>query len=164
MTSYGGTGPCTDPTFGPCCGTVYSLTPPSSAGGDCSEAVLYSFPSQAEAQTGLAVGEHGVLYGTTDLGGTSNQGTVFSLTPAAVPGGEWTETTLYSFADSAAVGASPSGLTIGHGNVLYRATVIGGTSNQGVVFSLAPPSFPGEQWTETVLHDFTGFPRDPGEW
>ena len=74
-----------------------SLTPPRSAGGSWTEAVLYNFPSPAQPQAGLAVGEDGVLYGTTLLGGSSNFGTVFSLTPPSSPAGEWTETVLYSF-------------------------------------------------------------------
>jgi uncharacterized repeat protein (TIGR03803 family) len=159
VTTYGGTGPCTDSTFGPGCGTVYSLTPPASTGGDWSEAVLYSFPSQARAETGLAVGEDGALYGTTDLGGTSDQGSVFALIPPESPGGAWTETTLCSFAESGGVGNGPS-VAVGNGGVLYGTTSVGGTSNQGMVFSLTPPSSPGEPWTETVLHNFTGFPHD----
>jgi uncharacterized repeat protein (TIGR03803 family) len=36
---------------------------------------------------GLAIDSDGVLYGTTFFGGTSNLGTVFSLTPPLAPGG-----------------------------------------------------------------------------
>ncbi len=67
-------------------GTVYSLTPPSSPGGSWTETVLYDFPPVgggigAGPYGGVVFGAGEVLYGTTQAGGTSNVGTVFSLTP-----------------------------------------------------------------------------------
>jgi hypothetical protein len=49
VTPYGGSGPCTNATFGAGCGAVFSLTPA------WTEAVLYSFPSQAEPRTALTM-------------------------------------------------------------------------------------------------------------
>ncbi len=99
------------------------------------------------------VGAGGVLYGTTNQGGERNQGTVFSLTPPASPGGAWTETILHSFQDVDGVGdgINPnSRLVIGSGGVLYGATYSGGNSNIGTVFSLTPPASPGGHWAEAV--------------
>lgn len=75
---------------------------------------------------------NGGLYGTAASGGTTNFGTVFSLTPPASSGGAWTETTLHTF--SGKDGAYPySPLFIGHG-VLYGTTVAGGISENGILF------------------------------
>jgi uncharacterized repeat protein (TIGR03803 family) len=70
----------------PCvCGTVYSLTPPSSPGGAWTHTVLHSFTgAPAEGSivlAALAIGKNGVLYGATSEGGTANMGTVFALKP-----------------------------------------------------------------------------------
>lgn len=79
-TLSGGTGSC---SFAGC-GTIFSLTPPASAGGAWTETVLYSFTggtNGASPSGSLAVDSNGVLYGTTQEGGASGYGTVFSLTP-----------------------------------------------------------------------------------
>jgi uncharacterized repeat protein (TIGR03803 family) len=141
----GGTGGCAGLPF-PGCGTVFSLIPPASPGGAWTERVLYRFiggSDGANPSTGLAMGSHGVLYGTTaNTGNGSCQfvgagcGTVFSLTAPASAGGAWTETTLYAF--SGEDGDQPSSLVIGRNGVLYGTTISGGASNAGTVFSLAP--------------------------
>jgi len=135
-------------------GVVYMLTPPGSPGGAWTEAVLYDFmggSDGANPAAAVVIGSGGVLYGTTYGGGTSNAGTVFSLTPPTSPGGTWTETVLYSF------GANPRGdLVIGSGGVLYGTTYGGGAAGLGTVFSLTPPASPGGAWTESVLHNFSG--------
>jgi uncharacterized repeat protein (TIGR03803 family) len=86
----------------------------------------------------LAIGDGGEIYGTTRLGGAANQGTVFSLTPPASPGGAWTETVLHDF-KGGGDGAFPvAGLAIGKNGVLYGTTEGGGTSNAGTVFAFKP--------------------------
>jgi len=151
---------------------VFSLTPPSSAGGAWIETVLHSFAgSDGAGPTSIVLGRdpdgHPVLYGTTSLGGASGNGTVFELTPPASAGGAWTETVLYSFKGKAAgdgyepVSVVTGGDPGGH-LVLYGATVAGGTSQAcgvggcGTVFSLAVPVSPGGTWVESILHSFTG--------
>jgi len=68
-------------------GTVFSLTP--SSGGAWTETILHNFGGEGDGSDVLSglVLSRGVLYGTTALGGTSNYGTVFSLTPPSAPGG-----------------------------------------------------------------------------
>ena len=84
MTSTGG-------TAGP--GTVYKIAP-----GTNHVTILHNFGdgtvlNDGEYPTGsLAIGSDGTLYGFTDLGGASNHGTVFKITPAGK------ETVLHSFA------------------------------------------------------------------
>jgi uncharacterized repeat protein (TIGR03803 family) len=112
-----------------------------------------------EPQAGVVIGENGVLYGTTLGEGTNGSGAVYSLTPPASPGGQWTETTLYTF-QGGSDGANPyQGVVIGSGGVLYGTTPFGG-NGFGTVFSLTPPASPGDQWTETVLYRFQGGTSD----
>jgi uncharacterized repeat protein (TIGR03803 family) len=140
-------------------GTVFKLTPPASNGGPWTEKVLYSFkgPPNDGAQPfpGLIV-ENGALYGTTDVGGTSNFGTVFKLTPPANNGGQWTETVLHSFAGSPNDGADPqAGLVVYQGS-LYGTTNGGGTSSLGTVFEITLD----DRLRESVVHNFAGAPND----
>lgn len=114
----------------------------------------------------LVVGANGVLFGTTQDGGSAGAGTVFSLTPPASPGGQWTEAVIYNFqTDFTGKGDGtypPSGVVIGSGGVLYGTTIYGGNNSFcggvgcGTVYSLTPPASAGGQWTETVLHVFSG--------
>lgn len=146
-------------------GTVFSLTP--TGNGNWSQAVIYSFKGGqsdgANPEAGLILTSKGVLYGTTEAGGTTGNGTVFSLTPAT--GGAWTEVVLYSFAGApfacgtagqpACDGANPMGsLTMSKTGTLYGTTYSGGTANWGTVFSLTPSS--GNSWTYALLYSFIG--------
>jgi uncharacterized repeat protein (TIGR03803 family) len=144
------------------CGIVFSLKPPSSPGGSWTETVLHSFEySDGSNPWGNLVIGSGVLYGTTYLGGTAGNGTVFSLTPPASPGGAWTETVLHSFAPLSGDGAVPeAGVVIGSGGVLYGTTFSGGAFDFGTAFSLTPPTSPGGPWTETLLHSFGSSSHD----
>ncbi|MGA2737677.1 MAG: choice-of-anchor tandem repeat GloVer-containing protein [Bryobacteraceae bacterium] len=173
-TSAGGTGTC--PSFSGC-GTVFSLTPPSSAGESWTETVLHNFAGgsgDGAVPQGVAIGKSGVLYGSTAFGGTGSCvgsyvgcGTVFSLTPPATPGGTWTEKVLHSFDWGTDDGVFPrAGVTLGPGDVLYGATAYGGTGSCvmgcGMVFSMTPPASSGGAWTQRVLYDFAGYPTDGG--
>ena len=65
-------------------GTVYSLAPPTSRQGGWTKTILYSFTGGSDGanpSAGVAISRDGTLYGTTHGGGSSNLGTVFSLTP-----------------------------------------------------------------------------------
>lgn len=86
---------------------------------------------------------NGTLYGTTELGGKYDEGTVFSISYGG------TETILHSFGKGKD-GAKPySGLTVMNGT-LYGTTAYGGTAKEGTIFEITPSG------TETVLHSFTG--------
>jgi uncharacterized repeat protein (TIGR03803 family) len=154
-TTYtGGTG---DPFYDP--GTVFSLTPPASPGGSWSETLLHSFTGidGASPTAGLAIADDGVIYGTTYRGGSSQSGTVFSLTPPQSGDGAWTEAVLYSFTGGDDGAEPQAALAIGKDHVLYGTTRSGGISQvYGTVFSLTPPATPGGAWTETVLYNFAG--------
>jgi uncharacterized repeat protein (TIGR03803 family) len=135
---------------------------------------LYSFQGSstgpsvdgANPVSTLVIGANGVLYGTTQDGGSAGAGTVFSLTPPVSSGDRWTEAVLYDFqTDHTGKGDGtypPGGVVIGSGGVLYGTTIYGGNDSFcgglgcGIVYSLTPPASPGDPWTETVLHVFSG--------
>ncbi len=122
-------------------GTVFRLRPPATSGGQWNEDLLYSFTGGSDGgnpYAGVVIGSGGVLYGTAAVGGTSSYGTVFSLTRPASADGAWTEHVLYSFTGGSDGGEPYAGVVIGSGAVLYGATLVGGTSNFGTVFSLTP--------------------------
>lgn len=88
-------------------------------------------------------GHDGNLYGVSHFGGTSDIGTVFSITPSGVP------TILDSLVGSN--GAYPYyGLTLGSDGNFYGVAPLGGTSNAGTFFKITPTG------TMTVLYNFTG--------
>lgn len=65
-------------------GTVFSLTPPTTPGGAWTETILHNFTGGADGAVpvaGLTPGPNGVLYGTASQGGSSGNGTVFSIKP-----------------------------------------------------------------------------------
>jgi uncharacterized repeat protein (TIGR03803 family) len=143
-------------------GTVFQLTPPASPGGAWTETTLYSFTGGSDGgypYSGLTMGQNGVLYGTTSNGGMSCHrgcGTVFSLTPPAAPGGNWTETVLYMFMGGND-GANPTAtLLLNSSGALYGTTSAGGPSGAGTVFELTAPSSGSGLWTETVVYNLTG--------
>ncbi len=79
----------------------------------------------------LVIGADGAFYGTTQFGGSSNQGTVFKVTSAGVM------TTLVNF--YGANGAQPyAGLVLGSDGNFYGTTSAGGNSNLGTVFKITP--------------------------
>ena len=101
----------------------------------------------------------GKLYGTTTFGGAAGNGTVFELTPPGSPGGAWSEKVLHNFMRRDGDGSTPHGtLVFGRSGELYGTTMSGGIPGRGagIVFQLTPPATPRGQWTERVLHRFTG--------
>lgn len=127
------------------CGTVFVLTPHGV------ENVLYAFQGGSDGsapQGGVVLDGAGNIYGTTGLGGSNNDGTVFELSANG------TKSVLYAF-QGANDGNSPIGNLVmdGAGN-LYGVTNLGGnspicgTDGCGTVFKVTPS---GE---ESVLHTF----------
>lgn len=153
------------------CGTVFELIPPQD-GGTWQELVLYRFQGGADGsgpQATLVFDNFGNLYGTTSSGGTTDNGTVFQLTPPPGGNGQWTETVLYSFkgvpsGNGGGDGAYPGSLIFGSDGNLYGSTYSGGycftdeggTYCYGSVYELQRPSGSGD-WNETVLYRFGGY-------
>ncbi len=145
-------------TSGGCCGTAFKLTPPASGTGKWTITVLYDFGVDGFSPSGgLIFDSQGSLYGTTDAGGSSQNGSVFQLTPPASGTGKWKQIILHSFSADGAGGSTPSGNLVfdAHG-ALYGTTQAGGKTNSGTVFKLTPPASGKGPWPETVLYQFKG--------
>jgi uncharacterized repeat protein (TIGR03803 family) len=107
--------------------------------GTWKEIVLCSFTGGSDGGNPLAsllIDKTGNLYGTTTFGGTHGIGSAFELSPPAVQGGPWTETTLYDFAGGHDGSFPIAGLTFGKGGQLYGTTEFGDVHNTGTVFRI----------------------------
>lgn len=97
----------------------------------------------------LVQGADGNLYGTTDQGGSSCDGTVFKITPAGPL------TTLYSFPAGGNCFSSnnpQTGLLLATDGNFYSTTNYGGVNNGGTVFKITPDG------TLTTLYSFCAQP------
>jgi uncharacterized repeat protein (TIGR03803 family) len=122
-------------------GTVYKVD----AAGN--ETVLHAFTgANIDGDTpygALARDGAGNLYGTTQVGGTANGGTIFKVEPSG------NESVLFSFTQQAQ-GADPqSSLVRDAAGNLYGNTGLAGAYDEGVVFKFDPAT-----GVETVLHNF----------
>jgi uncharacterized repeat protein (TIGR03803 family) len=127
------------------------------------EQVVYNFtgaPDGSGPESSLTY-NNGNFFGTTNIGGTNNDGTVFELTPNTTTGG-WNEAVIYSFCALAgcADGENPTIANVifdSNGN-LYGTTYNGGAHGYGTVFELSPPASGQTAWTLTTLYSFTNNP------
>lgn len=147
-------------------GTVFKLTPPdpesARQGGLWTETILHRFTGESGdggyPVAGLLIGKNGALYGTTQWGGISKNGTAFELKPPEIAGGAWSYAVLHRFTSHMGDGAEPiAGLVVGQDGALYGSTIKGGAWGNGTIFKLTPA--PGT-WTETILYSFTGHDGD----
>jgi uncharacterized repeat protein (TIGR03803 family) len=152
------------------CGTVYQLTPSSTA--VWKEQIIHNFSATSSAQSGgidgsapmaaVTFDQFGNLYGTASAGGPAAAvaacvgayrcgGTAFKMTKNS--SGQWVTSLLYSFT-GVGEGSGPGGALISDsaGN-LYGTTEYGGVGN-GIVFELMPQSSGG--YKERVIHTFLG--------
>jgi uncharacterized repeat protein (TIGR03803 family) len=116
------------------------------------ERTLYSFNNNNKGnnpQSNLLLSSDGLTaYGTTDIGGLYNRGTIFSLILSSN-----VLTTLYSFSGLGDDGTGPNALVFkpNDSSVAYGTTYSGGTDDLGTVFSLKLSDN-----TVQTLHSFTG--------
>ena len=108
-------------------GTLFSIPV---GGGSLTTRVSFDGTHGANPLGSLTLSPDGLtLYGTTNLGGSENLGTIFSI-----PAGGDTITILASFAGSN--GAHPMGSLTLRGSTLYGVASEGGAKRQGAIFSL----------------------------
>jgi uncharacterized repeat protein (TIGR03803 family) len=125
-------------------GTVFSITPSGT------QTVLHNFagtPTDGADPSTALIDVKGTLYGTTNSGGTDDDGTVFSIAASGA------ESVVYNFAGKPTDGSGPSGLVNVHGT-LYGTTGSGGANGYGTVFSLTTSG------AERVLYSFKGGTTD----
>jgi uncharacterized repeat protein (TIGR03803 family) len=68
--------------------------------------------------------------------------------------------TIYNFQSGTSDAYLPNAaVMIDRSGVMIGTTVQGGTTNQGAIFSLAPPASAGDPWKETVLYNYEGATR-----
>ncbi len=96
----------------------------------------------------LAAGKKGVLFGTTPMGGATNRGTVFSLTPPATLGRPWSHAILHNFSGSTDGSAPTGGVAVGADGTLYGF-------NTDTVYRIKPPSKASGDWAESVIYRFS---------
>jgi uncharacterized repeat protein (TIGR03803 family) len=123
-------------SYGSGCGTVFQITP----GGSLT--TLYSFCIQTSCSdgelpyAGLVQATNGNFYGTTSVGGTGFDGTVFEINPSGKL------TTLYSFCSqtNCTDGANPyAGVIQATNGNFYGTTGAGGANGSyGTVFEISP--------------------------
>jgi uncharacterized repeat protein (TIGR03803 family) len=124
-----------------CCGTVFTIT----ASG--SERIVHQFHDKDGARPyGGLIGVHGMLYGTTELGGDYyGQGTVYVVSPSGA------FKRLHVFGKSRGDGANAYGALLFTHGALYGTTSAGGAYGAGAIFRL------GLDGSESVLYNFTGY-------
>jgi uncharacterized repeat protein (TIGR03803 family) len=136
-TNVGGKGTCSNG-----CGTVFKI---NSAG---KETILHSFQNNGKdgmnPYGGLILDSTGNLYGTTNNGGNTRFGTVFTINTSTGK-----EKVLHSFKQSDGQGPL-SRLVRDSGGNLYGTTYSGGVGSSGTVFKLTPSGH------LTTLYSFTG--------
>jgi uncharacterized repeat protein (TIGR03803 family) len=129
-------------------GTVFELTRSESGWG---ETIIYNFLGGSDGSfpyAGVVFDTAGNLYGTTYVGGSYGEGTVYQLT---LSNSQWTEAVLYAF-DAPNGGGYPyrGSLTVDGSGSLYGTTSAGDYA--GTVFDLSPSN---GGWTESVLYTFS---------
>jgi len=126
-TEYGGSGSC---TLG--CGTVFKL---DQSGKKPRGIILHSFTAHKDGaypSASVVRDVSGNLYGTTQVGGLADSGTVFEITPNG------TETVLYTFQGKKDGRYPQAGLLQDAAGNLYGTASEGGAYGYGVVFELTP--------------------------
>ena len=113
-------------------GTVYQLSP---SGGSWTLTTLYSFSTYYGPYNKLTLDTTGNIYGAANGAGANGFGSVFKLTP--VDGG-WTFTDLYDFTGGSDGGQPYGSVAVDAQRNIFGTAVIGGSSNQGVVFEITP--------------------------
>lgn len=148
-------------------GIIFMLTPPPAGSTQWGYQIIHQFcPTDGEGPNSLierTMGGVFTLFGTAQIGGTGNAGTVFSLAAPQAGQTSWSLTTLYNFIGGSDGQYPFSGLSVDKSFQLYGTTQLGGeggpnpNAGSGIVFKLIPSTDAGKtRWTELILHRFQG--------
>jgi uncharacterized repeat protein (TIGR03803 family) len=132
-------------------GVIYTLI--VGKNGQWKQKILHTFTGGNDGSTGslgpLLIDGKGNVYGVAELGGASQAGTAFKLTPQS--GGKWKFRTIYGFKGEPDAGFPYGGLIADAAGNLYGATYYGGANGVGSVFELARGA---KGYQESVLYSF----------
>jgi hypothetical protein len=129
-------------------GTVFELTPGSSGYTFNS---LHVFTGGTDGDNpGNVVLYNGNLFGTTGMGGSNNDGTVFELTPGS---NGYTFNTIYDFTDGNDGSYPSADLTMDSSGDIFDTAYGGGSGQLGTIVELTPGS---NGYTLNTLYKFTG--------
>jgi uncharacterized repeat protein (TIGR03803 family) len=126
-------------------GTIFSLATNGTV------TILHSFGAANDGRAALSalIYHGGILYGTTNIGGTAGMGILFKITTSGVL------TTLHNFGDGSVAndGLNPVGTLVAFdkasgGTALFGATQGGGTAGEGTVYEFDLSG------ALTILHNF----------
>ena len=130
-------------------GTVFEIPKTAGGYGTLSTIVDFTFTNGASPSSGLTVDAAGNLFGTTQSGGATGNGTVFEIPKTA--GGYGLLSTIATFNDTN--GSGPyAGLTADAAGNLFGTTLYGGASGNGTVFEI--PKTAGGYGPLSTLVDF----------
>ena len=109
-------------------GVIFRLTPV----GAYSVAASFGSTGPRSPQGGFVLGNDGLLYATTSLGGTGDLGALIRFTPGP---NTWETLGEFTGPTGAAPGELPAGeLLVGPDGTVFGTTLLGGASDEGVVF------------------------------
>jgi len=127
------------------CGVVFELTPPPAGKTNWTESVVYAFAGGTDGDnpdaSGVIADSHGVLYGTTLVGGSSCNngvgcGVAYELVPPAPGKTQWTESAIHIFGSGSDGQMPDGGLVMAPDGALYGETSAGGAKNDGIIYEL----------------------------
>ena len=130
-------------------GVVFELVPVGDAHWTYNVAYRFNNKDGSDPDAPPILDAAGNLFGTTYVGGTEGNGTVFELT--ANGKGGWTEKVLHNFDGKDGVFVY-AGLVFDTSGDLYGTAVEGGTYNHGTAYELMPTV--AGSWTAKLLHTF----------
>jgi hypothetical protein len=158
-------------------GLVYELSPPAAEGGQWTENTIYAFQGPpadgAGPSGGLVLDSKGNLYGVTFAGGNTVEeygfciytiygcGIAYELSPAATPGGPWTETVIHRFVPEQGFINPVHGLVFDDKGNLYGSTTWQEANDREhyvdfVAYKLTPPASGSGAWTPKLLTTLGG--------
>jgi uncharacterized repeat protein (TIGR03803 family) len=152
MTSEGG-----DPNA--FAGTIFALLPPARGKVFWSFDLLHTFSGRTDGGNPNAapiLDNKDALYGTTVLGGSFFEGTVFKLSPPVAGSHVWEETVLHDFGEGKDGQVPHGALVFDKAGALYGTALSGGSAGLGMAFKLTPPTAAQHSWVETELDGFAG--------
>jgi hypothetical protein len=138
-------------------GTVFQLSPPAQPGGQWTESVLLNFPVAGAQQSSpygtLSLDQQGNVYGIVSQYSASEDlaPVVFELSPPAITGGNWTETTLASIDIGFPGTEITSGVFVAEGGNIYGSAKRPKFNfTDSYVYQLIRPANPGDPGLQSI--------------